>query len=126
MFWDMAKKEQPPYQRLWGGKEVLAKKYIEGNKVWCEMLGALEWEKHFPQEIARNNTYYVFSNMLYNYKTGECFPPSKGFFRPYHSEKNKTQKKSGEQVKVPVEIFNSYNLPKFPAYYKGTVTFIAK
>ena len=126
-FFDIPEQLLGPFERTWKGRDVLEEKYIEANKKWCENLRALEWERYFPQEIARNNTYFIFSNMLYNYKTGNYFPPERGFFKPYHSEKNKIQKKDGEQVPIPVDLFSHLNLPTFSkTKYDSIVTKVYK
>ena len=128
MFFEFNQDElTPPFRRTWSGNgEYLEDKYIQANKAWCEANNALEWEKYFPQQIVRNNTYYVFKNALYNYKTGEYWKAENGVIKPYHSQKGKTNLSSKFRKDIPMELFSNFQLPKFPREYDDVVTKVYK
>lgn len=121
-FWDTTKQELPPYVRSWVGKETLGDKYEKQNYLWAHNLGAVELTPTLKELGIINETYMLFRDRIFNWKTGDVYKPSKGVYLVYHSD-GKKQKGAGERVPFDTAHLDQAqlgNLPKFPQTQRFT------
>ena len=122
MFWDMTTNQRPPYQRGWVGKEVLQDKYSNENYLWAYNIGAVELTPTLKDLGIINETYMLFRDRIFNWKTGDVYKSSKGVYLVYHSDGKKNK---GASERVPFDISELdqsalRNLPRFPQTQRFT------
>ena len=122
MFWDTTTQERPPYKRTWVGKEVLEGKYADENYLWAHNIGAVELTPTLKDFGIINDTYMLFRDRIFNWKTGDVYRPTKGVYLVYHSDGKKSK---GASERVPFDVSDIdqsalRNLPRFPQTQKFT------
>ena len=121
-FWDMTTDERPPYVRAWVGKETLNNEDSRENYLWAHNIGAVELTPTLKELGIINETYMLFRDRIFNWKTGDTYKPSKGVYLLYHSD-GKKSKGAGERVPFDTADLDQSalrNLPKFPQTQKFT------
>ena len=78
MCWDMTKEQRPPFQRTWVGSEVLEEKYTTENYIWAHNIGAVDLTPTLKDCGIINETYMLFKDRIFNYKTGDVYRPVNG------------------------------------------------
>lgn len=122
MFWDTTTEERPPYQRTWVGKEVLEEKYSKENYLWAHNIGAVELTPTLRDLGIVNETYMLFRDRIFNWKTGDVYKPTNGIYLLYHSD-GKKQKNAGERVPFDTKDICQMTLkalPRFPLTQRFT------
>jgi len=123
MFWDMTSNERPPYVRAWVGSETLDEEFAKENYLWAHNIGAVELTPTLRELGIINETYMLFRDRIFNWKTGQVYKPTKGVYLLYDSKDGRKNKGAGERVPFNTEDLDQSalrNLPKFPQTQKFT------
>jgi len=98
MFWDTTIQEMAPYERTWKGQEVLPEDKCAENYVWGISNGGVEVTQTLRDLGIVNETYMLFKNRMFNWKTGLVLSPTNGIYLIYDSKDGRPQKQSEERV----------------------------
>lgn len=123
MFWDMTKEQRPPFQRTWVGSEVLEEKYATENYIWAHNIGAVDLTPTLKDCGIINETYMLFKDRIFNYKTGDVYRPVNGVYLLYTSKKGVLNQGAGKRVEWRLDDIEPSVLrvlPKFPQTQRFT------
>jgi hypothetical protein len=123
MFWDTEIIETAPYERTWKSMDVLPEELYAENYVWALALGGTEITRTLQDLGIVNDTYMLFKNRMFNWKTGLVLKPKDGIYLIYDSKDGRKQKSADERVPfdtrdIDPATFDS--LGKFPIDVKFT------
>jgi len=92
-FWDTDQEQFPPFIRTWKGNgEYLPEENWIQNYIWARSaMKGKDITNRLKKANIINETYILFSNCIWNYKTGEIIPKSsRDTYKLYTSKKNVT------------------------------------
>ena len=104
MFWDMEQNQDPPFVRTWKGNgEFLAEEDWIQNYIWGRTaIGGVDIKNRLKKAGIVNETYLLFANRIWNYKTGELFAPEGNVYKLFTSKRN-VKNLSGDK-RIPWDI----------------------